>query len=974
MNNLRGELSNSLQTGFVDKYFLSNLDFRPQLIVNDRKAGKKVLTSIENGLKSCDEFWLSVAFVTTSGVATIINTLKELENKNKKGKLLVSQYLNFTNPEALRRILQFKNIDLRISVDRKFHSKGYLFKNGSLYDLIIGSSNLTQEALSNNVEWNLKVSATNESSIIYDALKEFSSEFEIATKVDSSFIDKYEILYEKQKKLNENAFEVQQEIEQINILPNSMQVEALQNISKQRNEGKRKSLLISATGTGKTYLSAFDAKSFKTKTLLFVVHRANIAKAAMKTFKSVFGNSRSMGLYSGDSKELDKDFIFSTVQTISKEDNLKQFSVNHFEYIIIDESHRAGAESYHRILNHFESKFLLGMTATPERTDGFDIFKLYEYNIAYEIRLNRALDEGMLCPFHYFGITDVSVNNKMLDEKSDFSLLVSSERINHIIEKIKFYGCDDGNVRGLVFCSGKEECANLSGEFNLRGYKTVALTGDSSEEQRGKAINQLESDDPKDKLDYIFTVDIFNEGIDIPRVNQIIMLRPTQSAIVFVQQLGRGLRKIENKEYLTVLDFIGNYSNNFLIPIALYGDTSYNKDSLRKLISSGSRFIPGASTINFDEISRKRIFDAIDAANMQLKKDLVADYKMLKFKLGRIPMMSDFFNYSMRDAQLYVNYAKSYFNFVQEQEQILQGQLNKSEIKLLELFCCEINNSKRVEECVILKELIQKGRVKILQIQKLIKDKYNYSVNFETIESAVANLNFEFVTENYKKKLMTVKEIYGYNILKKIKDELVIEPEFNKVLLNETFKLFLLDSVNFSIYSFDQLFDTEKFHEGFVLYRKYSRKDVFRILNWDKNPVAQNVGGYIISRDKSNCPIFVNYHKEDDISSTTKYEDGFINNSTFEWMSKSNRTLESPDVKAIQNYKLGMRLPLFIKKNNDEGSDFYYMGEVAPLENSFEQKKMDDDNGKKVSVVKLKFLLSPPVEESLYNYIIHDTK
>lgn len=843
MNNLRGELSNSLQTGFVDKYFLSNLDFRPQLIVNDRKAGKKVLTSIENGLKSCDEFWLSVAFVTTSGVATIINTLKELENKNKKGKLLVSQYLNFTNPEALRRILQFKNIDLRISVDRKFHSKGYLFKNGSLYDLIIGSSNLTQEALSNNVEWNLKVSATNESSIIYDALKEFSSEFEIATKVDSSFIDKYEILYEKQKKLNENAFEVQQEIEQINILPNSMQVEALQNISKQRNEGKRKSLLISATGTGKTYLSAFDAKSFKTKTLLFVVHRANIAKAAMKTFKSVFGNSRSMGLYSGDSKELDKDFIFSTVQTISKEDNLKQFSVNHFEYIIIDESHRAGAESYHRILNHFESKFLLGMTATPERTDGFDIFKLYEYNIAYEIRLNRALDEGMLCPFHYFGITDVSVNNKMLDEKSDFSLLVSSERINHIIEKIKFYGCDDGNVRGLVFCSGKEECANLSGEFNLRGYKTVALTGDSSEEQRGKAINQLESDDPKDKLDYIFTVDIFNEGIDIPRVNQIIMLRPTQSAIVFVQQLGRGLRKIENKEYLTVLDFIGNYSNNFLIPIALYGDTSYNKDSLRKLISSGSRFIPGASTINFDEISRKRIFDAIDAANMQLKKDLVADYKMLKFKLGRIPMMSDFFNYSMRDAQLYVNYAKSYFNFVQEQEQILQGQLNKSEIKLLELFCCEINNSKRVEECVILKELIQKGRVKILQIQKLIKDKYNYSVNFETIESAVANLNFKFVTENYKKKLMTVKEIYGYNILKKIKDELVIEPEFNKVLLNETFKLFLLDSVNFSIYSFDQLFDTEKFHEGFVLYRKYSRKDVFRILNWDKNPVAPKMLG-----------------------------------------------------------------------------------------------------------------------------------
>lgn len=969
MQQVFDELSQSLQTGFIDQKIQSNNSYHPQFLVNDKKIGKKILTTIDFELRKCDEYWFSVAFVTTSGIATLINTLIELEKKGIKGKILVSQYLNFTEPEALKRLLQFKNIDLRIAVGSNFHSKGYLFRHENVYNLIIGSSNLTANALCSNVEWNLKITATPVSAIIISAINEFTLEFNKATPVNHSFITNYEKIYNSQYLLNNAVKEELVSELNLEMKPNSMQVQALANIEHLRSIGKNKALLISATGTGKTYLSAFDAKKFNPKKFLFVVHRLNIAKAAMKTFKTVFSDTKTMGLYSGETKELDKDFIFSTVQTISKEDNLKTFQPDHFDYIVIDESHRAGADTYSKIIDYFKPKFLMGMTATPERTDGLDIFKLFDHNIAYEIRLHRAMEENMLSPFHYYGVTDISVNGVELEENSDFSYLVSEDRVKHIIEKSKFYGSDNGNIRGLIFCSKIEECRALSSAFNELGFKTISLTGENTEIERSNAITLLESDNPETKIDYIFTVDIFNEGIDIPSVNQIIMLRPTQSAIVFVQQLGRGLRKIENKEYLTVIDFIGNYSNSYLVPIALYGDTSYSKDSLRKFMASGSRLIPGSSTVNFDQISRDRIFAAIDAANMQLKKDLLIDYKLLKYKVGRIPMMVDFVEHGSRDPQLYVSYSRSYFNFVKDQEDPLKGTLNTVELKLMELFASEINNSKRIEESIVLLKIIENGNLSFNNFRQIIKEKYDYVLSDSTIKSCAWNLNFDFITENFEKKLLAVREIYKTEIVKIVGDSFIVDPSFARLLTNSVFKTFLIDSINYSILSFDRLFDKSKFFNGFVLYRKYSRKDVFRILNWDKNPLAQNVGGYIISSDKSNCPIFVNYHKEESISSTTKYEDGFINNGEFEWMTKSRRNLDSPDVKSILNYRNGLRLPLFIKKNNDEGTEFYYMGDVIPLDGSFKQSTMNDDSGSNVSVVKITFGMKNPVDDAIYNYI-----
>jgi superfamily II DNA or RNA helicase/HKD family nuclease len=958
-----------MQTGYIDKNIISDVTYQPELLVNQKNPPKKVLSTILHELENCNQFYISVAFVTTSGVATIINKLKELENRQIKGEILVSQYLNFTQPEALKRLLQFKNIDLRIATSGNAHSKGYIFKNNEHYNLIVGSSNLTAQALSTNKEWNIKVSALDESGIVEKVINEFQSDFQKATQVTNEFILYYEEIYQKQFLLNKKNSSENFIESQIIITPNSMQTEALENLKNLREENKNKALIISATGTGKTYLSAFDAKVFNPKKLLFVVHRLTIAKDSLKTFQKVFGKTKTMGLYSGEKRDLDCDFVFSTIQTISKLTHLENFAKDHFDYIIIDETHRSGADSYLRLIDYFEPKFLLGMTATPERTDGNDIFQLFDHNIAYEIRLNRAMEEEMLSTFHYYGVTDLLIDDNEIDNKSDFNLLISNERVNRVIDQANFYGSDNGITRGLIFCSRKKEAIELSTLFNLNGFKTVALTGDSSEEERAKAIEKLESDNLNEKLDYIFTVDIFNEGIDIPKINQIIMLRPTESAIIFIQQLGRGLRKVDGKSYVTVIDFIGNYENNYLIPIALYGDTSYNKDSLRKLITEGSRMIPGASTINFDEITKEKIFQSIDSANMQLFADLKKDYNLLKYKLGRIPMMMDFIEHGSRDPYLYVDYINSFYNFIVKVEKEYKSDLSIKQIKLLELFSKEINNSRRVEESLILKLLIDYGKISINELKENVFKKYHYTITDETINSCVSNLNFEFIREKKNGKLISVKEIYNLDIIKLENGSFVFSNIFLSYLNQETFKTFLTDSTSYSIYEFDKLFTPENWQRGFVLYRKYSRKDVFRILNVAENPVAQNVGGYLVSPDNTHCPIFVNYHKEDDISESTKYEDKFVNTNEFDWMSKSNRKINSNDVQSILGKNGTIRLPLFIKKNNDEGMDFYYMGEVNPIINKIEETTMKNDSGKKVSVVKIRFNLTNPVSTSMFNYL-----
>ena len=996
MTKVKDEILKGAATGFVDAKSSSDAQYQPNLLLNQKNSGKKVLSYILRELRTCNEFWFSVAFLTKGGLMALINALKNTNENDIKGKILVSQYLNFTQPQALRTLLKFENIETRIVTDRDFHSKGYLFKKPEHSNVVIGSSNLTANALSANTELNIAFSAADGSQILTDVLEEFSNEFENSTRVDDEFISSYQEIYDQarlasqtpQNPIVEPIVETSQ-VEETQALmdftslkthtqvtpkttvyaPNNMQQKALSNLNTLRESGASKALLISATGTGKTFLAAFDTRQLSAKKMLFVVHRKNIALKAKVTFEKLFGEKRTYGVFSGPDKNTSADFIFATVQTISKPENYQKFPPNYFDYIVLDETHRAGASSYQPIFDYFSPQFLLGMTATPERTDGYNIFERFDYNIAHEIRLHDAMSENMLSPFHYFGIADLTIEDELVDDVSLFSKLASNQRIEHIIRHLEFYGTDNEEVRGLIFCSRKEECNLLSRAFNLRGFKTIALSGENSEDDRIDAIRRLESSDAESKIDYIFSVDIFNEGIDIPSLNQVVMLRPTQSAIVFVQQLGRGLRKTNGKEYLTVIDFIGNYQSNYLVPVALYGDTSYSKDTLRKLMASGSSLIPGSSTINFDEITADRIYKAIDQANLQTKKELVKDYTLLKYKLGRVPTMVDFLDHGSRDPQLYVDRSKSFYNFVVEQERGLIGDVSEEEKLLLELFSKEINNAKRIVETALLYELLENKSVSIDAMSTKLSTKYDVEFSDETILSAVANLNFSFVRDKKNGKLVSLEVIHGLENVVNSNGMLRMGRTLKRALENRTFSSFLTNGTKYAVQVFDQRFKKKNFIDGFILYQKYSRKDVFRILNWQQNPVAQNVGGYILSKDGSNCPIFVNYHKSDDISETTKYEDRFLNNSLFEWMSKSRRNLKSPDVQAIANANGRLRLPLFVKKNNDEGKEFYYMGELEPIVESFEQTTMPSEKLAEVSVVKVAFKVNPPVEDSIFEYI-----
>ena len=878
--------------------------------------------------------------------------------------------MNFSDPSAIERLSKFEGIEVKFVNSPNFHGKTYLFEHSKHAGIMIGSSNLTQNALGKNTEANIGLCVARESSLYAELVEQLEVWSKKSDPITEQSIETYRKMWENSRR---QAFVRPEKIDLGPcdvIVPNLMQEQALDKLARVRKKRHNRSLIISATGTGKTVLSALDVRNFNAKKLLFVVHRLNICRKAMSEFKRVFGESRSMSIYCAE-ESLDKsaDFVFSTVQTINKEHHLREFSADEFDYIIIDETHRAGAKTYQKIIDHFTPKFLLGMTATPERTDGFDIFSLFNHSVAYEIRLQNAMHADLLVPFHYFGVTDISVDGEPLDDDSDFNRLISEERINHLINTLNEYGCDSGIPRGLIFCSKVEEARELSKSLNAKGLKTLPLTGEDSADSREKAILKLESDDT-DKLDYLITVDVFNEGVDIPRVNQVVMLRPTSSAIIFVQQLGRGLRKSIGKEYVTVIDFIGNYKNNYLIPVALFGDSSFSKDRLRKLLSAGSSLIPGSSSISFEEIARERVFASIDSSKLNTKKALTEDFNLLKFRLGRPPLMADFINNKSRDPYQYVNYSGSLLAFT-----IAMGEcpeVPSKGLQLLEYLSKYVCDGIRIEEVIILRELLTKESLSIDHLKHIMLDECSFHTEDTIIANAIHNLNFHYVTKRVNGQEIRLSEATGFKIVEFDSDKLVIArgSTLADITNNNVILKYAQDVCTAALRTFMLDFDSHNYVGGFKRGAKYSRKDVFRILRWNKLPNAQNVGGYIVSQDKTNCPIFVTYHKGDDISETTRYEDHFINPRHVVYMSKSRRTLSSPEVVIMRNQSENkIRLPFFVKKDDDEGTAFYYLGDLTSVPDKFEKTAMQNDAGGSVSVVKMEYFLDRDVDPRLYSYL-----
>ena len=716
-------IRSGLETAYINGNVASELSYKPNFVSNNYNEGKKVLSVIEDELLKCDKFQISVAFITLGGVTPLLQTLKELEKKGIPGEILTSDYLDFSEPLALKKLHSLSNVKIKMydtkAANNGFHTKGYIFKEKEIYRIIIGSSNMTSAALTTNREWNTKLVSTFQGEMAEDILQEFDGLW------NSKYAYEYDTFYEEYKQrydIIKTQKRIAQEenvtsLERYRLKPNSMQVRFIANLRKILQHNEQRALLISATGTGKTYASAFAMRELGFKRVLFLVHRATLATQAKNSYQRVFGNAVSMGLVGAGYHQYGKDYVFATVETLNKDAHLQKYKPDEFDCIILDEAHHSSANTYQKVMQYFRPRLFLGMTATPDkRTDNDandNIYEIFHHQIAYEIRLQQAMEEDLLCPFHYFGITDLSVvqdtkAKNILEE--EFNKLICDERVKHIIEQSEYYGYSGDRVKGLIFCSRKQECKELSKKFNDLGYRTVALSGEDSEEVRQNAFERLameegEQTDKTKPLDYIFSVDILNEGVDIVEVNQVIMLRPTQSPIVFIQQLGRGLRKANGKEYVVILDFIGNYNNNFMIPVALSGDRSYNADTIRKYVISGNRTIPGASTIHFDEVAKNKIFHSIDRIR-GIKSIIRESYISLKNRLGRTPRLYDFYSNNEVDPLVIIREYKTYYGFLESMEKANYCcTLTEQEKLILEYLSKTILSGVRPEELEILQLL-----------------------------------------------------------------------------------------------------------------------------------------------------------------------------------------------------------------------------------------------------------------------------
>ena len=988
------ELRQGFETAYIDGSVVSNSVYRPQFVSNNHKVGKKVLSSVEDELLVCDGFQISVAFITMSGITPLLQTLKELEKRDIKGGILTTNYLNFSEPKALKKLNELSNITLKMydveAADEGFHTKGYIFRKDEIYRIIIGSSNITSAALTSNREWNTKLISTEQGEMTKEIIAEFNELWN--SKYALSFDEFYENYNERYKIIKRQREVAKQEeitsIEKYKLQPNSMQVGFITNLKKIIGSGEDRALLISATGTGKTYASAFAMRELGFKRVLFLVHRGQLARQTKRSYEKVFGKSVSMGLVGAGYREYDADYVFATVQTLNRDEHLLQYDRNAFECIILDEAHHVSADTYQKVMKHFTPKLWLGMTATPDKRDdnieGRNVYELFNYQIAYEIRLQQAMEENLLCPFHYFGITDLSIIGDNEEAGRDFSMLTSDERVKHIINQADYYGYSGDKVKGLIFCSNIKETEELSAKFNQminpstgQRFRTIALNGSASEQERQNAFERLAMNEEDatantQPLDYIFSVEILNEGVDIVEVNQVIMLRPTQSPIVFIQQLGRGIRKANGKEYVVILDFIGNYNNNFMIPIALSGDRTYNKDNIRRYIMEGGRIIPGASTVHFDEISRKKIFASVDNANFSDIKLIRENYTNLKNKLGRIPRLRDFDDYGEMDVlRIFDNNSLgSYYKFLVKYEKEYKVRLSEDEEKVIEFVSKKLASGKRIQELKMLKRMLAyaHGLSKTGLFAGLSEDMKEYGKNIsqDQKENIVNVMTNEFPAgaskKTYSQCVFIEEEGTDYKPTK----------SFMQMMSNNEFYDVLQELVEFGISRYERDYKNTYDQTDLVLYQKYTYEDVCRLLNWEQNEVPLNIGGYKFDKKTKTFPVFINYDKSEDISDTTKYEDHFVPGfrDRLIAISKSGRSLQSEDVQNFLKAKeRGIRVELFVRKNKDDkvSKEFYYLGHMTASGNT---KEFTMANTAKTAV-EIEWILDVPVREDIYEYIVN---
>ena len=1008
-----------VMSGLIRQNDTAEERFVPKLISN--QPGSTMGDAIREELKGSESFDISVAFVSENALKSMYQAFVDHAKKSRKRNRIITSTKNYFNsPKAFKELMKLQrdaNMEVliwehgdsgesggTIAQDQLFHPKGYLFtrrmEEGRAYcNLYVGSSNLTSFALQNQREWNLRVSSTSEAQPIQQVKEELADQVRQSVPLTDEWLAQYE---EEFKNYAPPRAQILHQARAAKIEPNAMQRDALASIRQLRDEGQRRAIVISATGTGKTYLSAFDVREFHPKRMLYVANRDTILKAARESYQRVLGcDEAELGLLTGSSKQHDAKYVFASVDTLRRHME-EWYESDDFDYVLIDEAHHSGANNYRSVIDYFsEARFMLGMTATPERTDSFDIFALFDHNIAYEIRLQKALDENMLCPFHYYGVHEflgddgARVDSAEGISKSDkrqiqYSLeeLTEPSRVRYIIRKLEQYGSYGQQVTGLVFCSRIDEAEQLSHLFNQetnqqaeRPYRTVAISGKTSPKDVENAVNRLEAGE----LDYIFTVDKFNEGIDIPAINQIVMLRNTESSIVFTQQLGRGLRKFPHKTCVTVIDFIGNYANNYLIPVALYGNAG-DSDIVRKNLQ---REAVGLSSISFDEISRKQVLKSLDTASWSDKKMLREQYSVMRNELGRIPMLTDVYRHDPSMVMTMAQKNSSYFDFAREAETVLSDEERGSGFahtllpvdaqgeQWLKMATEILLVAIRPQELVVLDELLtscNKGvysPISVLRLKEAVATRFPASYHTDAqFESALRVLDWSFFDTAAKKS-------YGEcAVIERSDGGISLAPEFAARLVNnDTFRRFFVDNVRTGLKRFADLLEESaktghslQDDRGFVYEHRYKMFEVERLLAWPKQINGSSVGGYLLPKEGGSMPVFVKY-------ANSQYADRFLNPQEMHWFSKNKRSFKSREIEWMAqgqgdaDWGATHFIPLFVMRKADAEKlkMYYYVGRVGSCANMRETAR--DNSGETVRLVEMDLRLTKPLSAELYQHL-----
>ena len=875
----------------------------------------KFIDKLKRSIDSCTSFAFSVSFIKKPGLRLIAPNIEAALARGAKGKVITSTYQNFTDVDSLLYFLDLQNrypnqfachLERECFLDYSgnavgFHTKGYLFEYLDHQELLIGSSNITVFALLKNIEWD--VSVIEDENLTYSAANAaFEELWKNTFRLSKDLIQEYKVrlFYSIER------WDMDYSVANAEIKPNYMQRKALKELNRIRVMGATKALITAAAGSGKTYLAAFDALNFNPDRLLYVVQEGSILMKSFDTFQRVFGSDKTYGIYNGEYKEADASFLFST--NITMANSLELFDKHHFDYIIIDECHHATAETYRKIISYFEPQFLLGITATPERMDGEDVFSLFDQNVPYELRLRDAIVNGLVVPFKYYGIRDELIEYGIKETKGHkFVEKFSDEKhcdfIYQMIEKHRLPG---KKLKALAFCRDIAHAVRMAdalGDY----YHTQYLTGRNSVGERIRTYKDLQDDNAE--LEILFTVDILNEGVDIPGVNMVLFLRPTDSQTIFIQQLGRGLRKYEGKQYVTVLDFIGNdYRRSVQIAFAL-GGLSENFVVEKKLLAdlvrddfSGIGLDKYGVEIHMDDLSKKEILSYIDEVNFNTKVYLAQDYFNFKKYISaeRYPKHVDYLNN---------DYAPDLLKFLQSK---ISNRKNASYYGFLKAIG---------EENLPAFDERQEGFVKYLSEMLPIVRPYEYLIVEKVIRSAGKESLYE-VKEHVQINATNYQEAAFNHALKYMVESKHFDYDghtlaFHDLKLDSELEDYLNDLIEYGLGMYDAHF--RETTGVFQLWGRYRKEQVQQLLL--NNPKDIMLGTKIYD---GVAYAYVTIVKAESIKSELKYVDGYIDQNTFQWETVAH--IRDTELNSLKNSKC---MHVFVRKvDNEDGIQlpFTYIG------------------------------------------------